>query len=98
MVSIDGEGFAKIPDFVSVTNLERMPAVVDILHHFRSFQIGPNQWRVDAPVKFSQNIATLAINLPDHRLRRKIKILDRRTFAQKLRVMADSEISSGFFP
>ena len=95
---IDRKGFTEIAHLVGETDFERVPAIVDVLHHLCSFQVGAHQRRLDAFVKPSQSISTLRINFADHRLRRKIKALHRRTLAEEFGVVANSETDACFFP
>ncbi len=49
-VCVDRKSLAKIADLVREADLERMPAIVDILDHLRGLQIGSDQRRIEFSV------------------------------------------------
>ena len=86
---------AQIADFVGESDLERVPTVVDVLHHLGGFQIGPDQRARRARVECRQHVAAGLVQFADHGLGRAMEILYRRTFAQELRIVANAEIDPG---
>src|SRR6202034_2524544 len=72
--------------------------VIDILDHLGGLDIGPNEGSIQFRVEGCQQVAAGAIQFPYDGLGRAIEILDRRTFAQKFRVVADTEVDSRLFP
>src|SRR5579871_2588968 len=79
-----------------------MPAIVDILDHFGSFDVGTDEWRIDTVVDGSKRISAGGVYLADHCLWRLPEVLNRGAFAQELGIVADAEIlasllSGGFF-
>src|SRR5579872_2509122 len=73
-----------------------MPAVVDILDHLRGFQVGFDQRCVKILVKARQCVGAELVECTNHRLWRRAEVLNRRPFAQKLRIATNSKINSCF--
>ena len=60
-MSVHAEGLAEIPDLIGKTNLQSVPAVIDIFDHFRGFQVRANQRASNFRVELCQNIAACLI-------------------------------------
>jgi hypothetical protein len=50
---INARGFADVADLVGKADLERVPAVVDLLNHFGGFEICADEGRVESRVQAS---------------------------------------------
>src|ERR1019366_4522362 len=97
-MGIDAERLAQIADFVGETDLQRMPAVVNVLDHLSRLYIRPDQRRLEFFVKLGQHVAAGFIQFADHRLRRRAEVFHCRTLPQKFGVVTDAEVNPGLFP
>src|SRR5271163_2037719 len=93
---INARGFTEVADLVGKADLERMPAVVDILDHFGGFEICPNEGGVEFRVQGGKQLTALVIELADYRFWGRIEIHHCRALAQKFRIVADAEVRAGF--
>src|SRR5437899_11694916 len=97
-VRIDAKRFTKVTDFIGIPDLKGMPAVVDVLDHFRSLYIRPDKWGFELFVKLRQGVATGPIQLTNYGLGWTPKVFDRRSFAQKFWVVANAKVDRSFLP
>src|SRR5579864_5531717 len=75
LVRVEAHRFAEISDLIRKPDLERMPAVVDVLDHLSSLQVRPDQGCVEFFVKRRQDVSAGFIYFADDRLRRATEIL-----------------------
>src|SRR5208337_2703919 len=95
---VDVEGLAYISNFIRESNLQCVPAVVNVFDHLSRIEIGPDQRRFEVTVKSGQDVAAEMIQFADDGLWRAAKVLHRRAFPQKFRVVADTEIHTCLLP
>ena len=86
--AVDPDRLADAADLVRKCDLERVPGVVGVFHHFRSLEIGHGDRHVDAGVHLRQHFSGAVVTGREHDLRRAVKIGDRRAFAQEFREKA----------
>lgn len=95
-VGVDLKNLTDIPYFVGKSNLQCVPTVVDVLHHFGSFNTSSNQGCIELFIKLSEKASARPVEFADHGLRRTVKVPDSRSLTQKLRIMAKPKIDPSF--
>ena len=92
---VDIDRLADIADFVGKTDLQRVPGIVGVLHHFSRFDAGPDHRAGHVGKQRGDDVTARLAEFADDRLGRMVVIVDRRAFTQELRIDADAEIGPG---
>ena len=97
-MTVHAQRLADIPDFVCEANFQPVEAVAGVLDHFRYAHGHHMHRRFQSGIQSSHRIRSLHAVGTDQRKGRVEEILDRRPFAQKLRIAADAEVDASLLP